>query len=100
MTYCNTFPLESLLYWCTAVSYGDVRLAVSNAVLKHKRMVLTCDGSLGFQDTFLFLAINFKSTYSIFRAAQLVQICLTLRPDVEQSICREPMQRCKGCLEV
>ena len=41
-------------------------------------MVLTCDGSLGFQDTFLLLAIDVKRTYPIF-SAQLVQICLALQ---------------------
>ncbi len=33
---------------------------------------LTCDGSLRFQDTLLFLAIDFKPTEPIFLAGQLV----------------------------
>lgn len=83
-----------------ADSHRDVRLAVSSAFKKHKRMVLTCDSSLGFQDTFLFLAINFKSTYPILRAAQLVQVRLTLRLRGEPLRRREATQLCKGCLAV
>ena len=62
--------------------------------------MLTCDGSLGFQDTFLVLAIDFKRTHAIFRAAQLVQVCLTLRSNEELSLSRNNAARCKGCLNI
>ena len=54
-------------------------------------MILTCDGSLGFQDTFLLLAIDVKRAYPIF-SAQLVQICLALQVEGKSSICRAALQ--------
>ncbi len=64
-------------------------------------MVLTCDGSLGFQDILLVLAIDFKRTQPIFCAAELVQIRLTLRSDEELlTLSRSNAARCKDCLDI
>ena len=80
---------------CCAGRYWRRCRGVPLTVLSQKQevqeVVLTCDGSLGFQDTFLVLAIDFKPSYPIFHA-QLVQVRLALRFDGDFSICREAMQ--------